>query len=283
MDNAIDLHIHSIYSDGSDTPDVIVNLAKKLGLKAISLTDHDAVDGIPQMQSLCDKANIAFVPGIELSTDYENHEIHILGYYFDYTDKEFNDILSVNVKARDARTEKILSALRDNGFDITLDALYKVSPAAVITRAHIATYLYSTHQIKSQKEAFDKYIGDGKCCFFKRDKINAIDAIKLIHKVHGIAVIAHPPLYRLDNNELDRVISDFKNNGLDGIETVYSTYKNDDAYVMRSFAEKYNLIMTGGSDYHGLNKPFIHLGCGRGNMHVPYSFYEALRDLKLNK
>ena len=104
------------------------------------------------MQEACDKAGIDFVPGIELSTDYNGHEIHILGYCFDYADDNFNEILTKNVKARDIRTEKILSALRDNGFDITLEALYKCNPAAVITRAHIATYLYETGQLKSQKE-----------------------------------------------------------------------------------------------------------------------------------
>ena len=283
MDNSIDLHVHSIYSDGSDSPKAIVKLAHTLRLRALSLTDHDSVEGIPEMISLCKDFNIEFVPGIELSTDYEGHEIHILGYYIDHTNENFLNILAKNVKARDVRTEKILSALRDNGFDITLDALYKLNPAAVITRAHIATYLYKTDQLKSQKEAFDKYIGDGKCCYFKREKINSLDAIKLIESVNGIAVIAHPPLYKLEKKELDRIISIFKDNGLKGIEAIYSTYHNDDEHSMREYARKYDLLITGGSDYHGFNKPFIHLGSGRGNLHVPYKYYERLKESHYKK
>ena len=283
MDNAIDLHLHSIYSDGSDTPEQIVSLAKKLNLKALSLTDHDSVEGIASMQDNCDLAGIEFVPGIELSTDYEGHEIHILGYCFDYKDPHFNEILEKNVKARDVRTERILAALRDKGLDITLEALYKLNPCAVITRAHIASYLYETGQLKSRKDAFDKYIGDGKCCHFKREKINSVDAIKLIHDVNGIAVIAHPPLYKLDCKELNRIISIFKENGLDGLEGVYSTYHNEDMNTMRNLADKYDLLMTGGSDYHGSNKPFIHLGSGRGNLHVPYDLFCKLKNYSNEK
>ncbi len=281
MDNSIDLHVHSIYSDGSDTPEQIVSLAQRLNLKALSLTDHDSVEGIPAMQTSCELAGIEFVPGIELSTDYEGHEIHILGYCFDYKNAHFNEILESNVKARDVRTERILSALRDKGLDITLEALYLRNPCAVITRAHIATYLYETGQLKCRKEAFDKYIGDGKCCHFKREKINSINAINLIHSVNGIAVIAHPPLYKLDTKDLDHIISIFKDNGLDGIEGVYSTYHNDDMYMMQKLAAKYDLLMTGGSDYHGSNKPFIHLGSGRGNLHVPYDFFDKLKNYSI--
>ncbi len=114
MDNSIDLHLHSIYSDGSDSPEEIVKLASKLKLRALSLTDHDSVDGIPEMIRCCKEANIEFVPGIELSTDYEGHEIHILAYYYDYTDEKLLSMLSENVKARDVITERILNALRDN-------------------------------------------------------------------------------------------------------------------------------------------------------------------------
>ncbi|MBR0435534.1 MAG: PHP domain-containing protein [Lachnospiraceae bacterium] len=282
MDNSIDLHLHSIYSDGSDSPEEIVKKASQLKLRALSLTDHDSVDGIPEMIEHCKKADIEFVPGIELSTDYEGHEIHILAYYYNYTDEKFLSMLSENVKARDVRTERILSALRDNGFNITLEDLYELNPAAVITRAHIATYLFKTEQIKCQKDAFDKYIGDGKCCFFKREKINSLDAIKLVKNIGGIAVIAHPPLYRMETSELDRVISTFKDNGLEGIEAIYSTYHNDDERNMRELAKKYNLLLTGGSDYHGINKPFIHLGSGRGNLHVPYKYFEKLKEAHFN-
>lgn len=277
MDNAIDLHIHSIYSDGTDSPAQIVRHAKELGLKAISLTDHDCVCGCAEMVEECKKNDIAFVPGIEMSTCYNNDtEIHILGYYINYNCEVFNATLSEYVELRDKRTEKMVENLCNEGFNITMDMLHEKSPSSVITRAHIARFLYETGQITDQQEAFTKYIGDDKPCFVKRKKVCTLEAIKMIHDVGGIAVIAHPTLYHLDTKELDAMIKLFKANGLDGIEGEYSTYKNDDAANMKNLAYKYNLLLTGGSDYHGKNKPYIHLGSGRGNLHVPYKYYTEL-------
>lgn len=276
MDNAIDLHVHSTISDGTFTPMEIVELAKDINLSAISLTDHDSVLGIKSMRSLCALAKINFIPGVELSTDYNGTEVHILGYFIDETNNYFCNQLSNFVDSRNNRTELMLEKLRKNGFSISFDELNRQFENSIITRAHIAKYLYNTNQINSIEEAFNKYIGDDCPCFVRRELISSIDAIKLIHDANGIAFVAHPTLYHMNYKEINDMVNELCKNGLNGIEAIYSTYKNDEEGQMKKIARDYNLLISGGSDFHGTNKPFIHLGCGRGNLHVPTSVYDNI-------
>ena len=278
MEHAIDLHVHSTYSDGTCTPEEIVSLAKKVGLTAISLTDHDSVGGISDMKKLCQNNDIRFVPGIELSTSYHEKEVNMLGYFIDEQDKTFQSYLNDYIDTRLHRNQKMMDELVKHGLNITLSDLQTMFPDSVLTRAHIARYLYNTNQVKSLEEAFAKYIGDGACCFINRKKVSASEAISLIHDAKGIAVLAHPPLYNLSKKDTQEMVKSLADSGLDGIEAVYSTYHNDQEAEMKRLASTFGLVITGGSDFHGTNKKYIHLGTGRGNLYVHDSIYDSLID-----
>ncbi|SFP91961.1 hypothetical protein SAMN02910358_00082 [Lachnospiraceae bacterium XBB1006] len=279
MKNAIDLHVHSTFSDGTLSVKELVEYAQKIQLRAIALTDHDCIDGNETMRTLCQTANINFVPGVELSTEYisnDHHivkEIHLLGYYVNEKDEEFRHYLSEYLHSRRHRNEQMVEKLQAHGISITLEALATQYPDSVITRAHMARYLLDTGQVKTMNAAFKKYLGDDAPCFVSRNKVSTQDAIALIHKAGGLAVLAHPPLYNLSNTALNSMIHSLKDAGLDGIEAIYSTYHNNEEQSMKAFARKYDLLITGGSDFHGSNKSYIHLGTGRGNLYVPYELF----------
>ncbi len=282
MEKGIDLHVHSTYSDGTCSVHELVAMAKEKGLLAIALTDHDTVKGISVMKQLCAKENIPFVPGIELSTEYtftnsdSSIEVHLLGLFIDDSNSCFEEYEAESKKIRLNRDQIIVEKLQQHGFDITIESLYKAYSESIITRAHIARYLVDTKQIANRNEVFKKYLGDGCSCYVDRKKIKTKDAISLVHKAGGLAIIAHPPLYNLTNTKMELMISDLKNSNLDGVEAVYSTYHNNDEQEMKYLAKKYNLLISGGSDFHGENKPYIHLGTGRGNLYIPFEIYQKL-------
>lgn len=282
MEQAIDLHVHSTCSDGTRTPKELVALANECSLSAIALTDHDTVSGIEQMQQLCAQNQIYFIPGIELSTEFTfpdhsiTKEVHLLGFFINHTDPTLLSYLDQYRNNRITRNQQMIDKLSAHGLYISMEHLTARYPDCIMTRAHIARYLFDTGQVKSMNEAFSKYIGDDACCYVSRQKVSTIDAIRLIHHAGGLAVLAHPPLYRLRAADLDFMVAQLAENGLDGIESIYSTYHNSEEADMKALAKKYGLLISGGSDYHGSNKPYIHLGRGRGNLFVPNSVYESL-------
>lgn len=280
MAPGIDLHVHSTYSDGTYTTKELVQYAKNINLLAIALTDHDTVKGNHEMRKLCMEESIDFVSGIELSTQYHfsssTQEVHLLGLFVDETKPVFHSYEEEFAKSRDMRNQQIVEKLNDHGFSITMNELQKTYPNSVLTRAHIGRYLFDTKQVPSINHAFKQYLGDNACCYVDRKKIETREAISLVHEAGGLAIIAHPPLYNLKAKALDSMICDLKNHGLNGIEAVYSTYHNNEEHDMKALAQKYQLLISGGSDFHGSNKPYIHLGKGRGNLYVPYEIYENL-------
>ena len=285
MNKTVDLHVHSTASDGTLTPTEVAIAAQKAGLSALALTDHDTVSGVREAAMAAEHHDIELIPGIEFSTDYElptarkkSKEIHIVGLFVDPDDpkllrktKEFRD-------CRDARNEQMVEALRKEGFPITMEALYAENPNCVVTRANIARFLYHHGCISSVREAFDKYIGDGCRCYVGRFRASPMDAVELVHAAGGLAVLAHPILYHLNTEVLQRLIDDLKEPGLDAIEAIYSTYTPGEERLMREMATKNNLLISGGSDFHGENKPSIRIGTGRGNLRVPYEILTALKE-----
>lgn len=286
----VDLHVHSTESDGTLTPEELVFAAKDAGLHAFALTDHDTVSGVAKASPIAEKYGIELIPGIELSTEYEiptikkqRKEIHIVGLYIDPENprllaktKEFRD-------CRDSRNEKMVDALQKEGFNITMEALIAENPDSVITRANIARFLYQHGMIKSVQEAFDKYIGDGCRCYVGRFKVTPVEAVKLIHEAGGIAILAHPLLYHMSTVTLQRLIDDLKAAGLDGIEAIYSTYTTGEEQLVKKIAKENHLLISGGSDFHGENKPSIHLGMGRGHLYIPYSVLEDIKNARKSK
>ncbi|MDD2973109.1 MAG: PHP domain-containing protein [Lachnospiraceae bacterium] len=275
--NIVDLHVHSIKSDGSFTPTELVQYAIEKGLSAFALTDHDTTAGLAEAMSAAEGKPIEVIPGIEFSTEYEGRDIHILGLYVDYEEPHFKEHLVTFQESRVIRNEKMCKLLSDAGMDITYDALLAAYPGSVITRAHYAKYLLAHGYIKSMKEAFDRYIGDNCPYFVPREKVTPSQAVELILQAHGIPILAHPTLYHMGKDRLDKLVDTLTESGLMGIEAVYSTYCLSEECEMKALAKKYSLCISGGSDFHGNTKPGLDLAVGYGKLFIPE---EILTNLK---
>ena len=273
----IDLHVHSTESDGTLTPEDLVAEAKKVGLAAFALTDHDTCQGVGKAMPLAASAGIELIPGIELSTDYHGKEVHIVGLYIDIENEQLLKKTAEYQKCRSERNALMVEALQKEGLSITMEELVAENPDCVITRANIARFLYEHGQIKSVREAFDRYIGDHCKCYVGRLKVASTDAVCLIKEAGGTAILAHPLLYGLSNTNLQKMIDELKPAGLDGLEAIYSTYTTGEEQQMKRLARENGLLISGGSDFHGSNKPDIALGRGRGHLYIPYSVLETIK------
>lgn len=280
----IDLHVHSTRSDGTYSPTQLVDYAIEKGLFAFALTDHDTTDGLQEITAYCNSLkqqgidNVPeVIPGIELSTEYMGRDIHIVGLFIDYENKDFKDYLNHFIQSRDIRNQKMCSLLYNAGIEISYEKLLEEFPNSVITRAHYAKYLLQHGYTKSIKEAFDRYVGDHCPYFVPREKVTPSQAVNLILKADGIPILAHPILYGMSDSKLEELVKTLKDAGLMGIEAVYSTYKSSDERLIRRLADKYHLLLSGGSDFHGTNKPDIDLGIGLGHLYVPDEFLQCMK------
>lgn len=277
----VDLHVHSNESDGTVTPEELVREAKKTGLSAFALTDHDTTAGLDRAIACGEEEGVEVVPGIEFSTAYWGRDIHVLGYYMDYHNESFQKQLIEFRNSRNVRNEEMFRRLREFGFEkITEDALLEAFDNAVITRAHIAKFMVDCGYVKSREEAFQRYIGDNCPCYVERERISPGKAVKLIIEFGGVPVLAHPLLYKLGTEMLDALVVSLKEDGLKGIEAIYSNYNWREQRRLKLLAKKHELIFTGGSDYHGTNKKNIKLGVGRGNLFVPVHCLLDIKSLK---
>lgn len=273
----IDLHTHSTESDGTLTPEELMQLAADTGLSAIALTDHDTVGGLSKAEPVARQLGIELIPGIELSTDYNGTEVHMLGFYIDNTNPAFLAKLQEFIDSRDVRNEKMAFLLQKEGFDITLEQLYQEYPESVITRAHFARYLVEHGFVKDRDTVFRKYLGDNCRCYVPREKITPFEAIDLIRLGGGFSFFAHPLLCHMNHDRLRFFVKDLKKAGLTGMEAIYSMNTPGDERNMKKLAEEFGLLISGGSDFHGENKPYIHLGTGRGNLRIPESILEEIK------
>ena len=278
----VDLHVHSTYSDGTKTPKELIEIAEKEGLSAIALTDHDTLDGIPAALAASDKSPVELIPGVELSTNFDRTEVHIVGLFLDYTNNEINNYLARQRQSRIDRNIQMCQKFCDIGINITYDKMCELYPDAVITRAHFADYLVKNKYTGDRNEAFDRYLSPGKPCYVSRHKVDPKDAVNIIHAAHGVAVLAHPVLYHLGKEQMNALLDNVCNAGIDGIEAIYSTYKPADERYIRTLAKEHNLLISGGSDYHGDNKPHIQLGRGMGHLFVPSEVLDNLRKRSLS-
>lgn len=275
----IDLHTHSCVSDGTDTPTELVEYAVKKGLAALALTDHDTVDGVEEALRAAEGTDLLLIPGVELSAEYRGRDIHILGLCLNYRSEKFLSYLQEFKRARDARNVKMAERLTAHKLPVTVEELKEEYGEAVLTRAHFAKLLKKKGYVQSYEEAFLRFLGDDKPCYVPRERITPEEAVKLIHEAEGIAVLAHPLLYHMGMDELDELVKRLKTGGLDGLEAIYSMNKGRDERRMRELADKYGLLITGGSDYHGATKPHIDLGTGQGNLCVPEELLKAMAEL----
>ena len=277
----IDLHVHSTYSDGTLTPYELAKLAKDTGLTAFALTDHDTVDGIPDALSACQEFEIELIPGIEFSTEYQGKDIHIVGLELDWKSPRFLSEVHLFQDSRNIRNRKMIAKLHDLGnIDISWEQMEAAFGKAIWTRAHFARYLKDHGYVKEMKEAFSRYIGDDCPYFVPREKVSPAQAVRLIRSTGGIPILAHPLLYRLTEEGILTLIEELKNAGILGIEALYSTHTPEEESFVLRLARRQGLLISGGSDFHGSNKPSISLGTGRGNLRIPYELLEKLREAR---
>ncbi|RJP86740.1 MAG: PHP domain-containing protein [Desulfobacteraceae bacterium] len=284
--NLIDLHVHSTASDGSFAPLDLISLAKKAGLKAFALTDHDAIDGSKEI--LLNKhllGPVQFITGVEISTGSTEFpgiagSFHLLGYGFDPEDPQLNHALLTQQTARKNRNPHIIKLLNNLGMDMSLDEVITVSEDnAQIGRPHIARLMVQKGFARNINEAFDRYLGKGRPAYLDKPRIDFRSAVRFIQSAGGIPVLAHPGLLNMpDDASYDALISELVTMGLQGLEVFYPGHSSGQTDLFSNLAQKHHLLVTGGSDFHGAVNPDVQLGAGHGNLAVPYALFEHLSD-----
>lgn len=264
-----DLHIHTNKSDSTFSPEEVVGYAARCGLSAIAITDHDSVEAIPLVNEYAGQYDIELIPGIELSSDANGEEAHILGYYIDYKKQWFLDRVQFLREMRTRRAHQMLGRLNELGLEITIDDVLNMSGEGAIGRMHIARALLEKKYISSIAEAFQKYIGKGRYAYVKKYRITPEEAIDMIGKLGGISVLAHPQIMNLD-----AVIPAMIKQGLQGIEVYHTDQNREGEKKYLALAERYNLLVTGGSDCHGIGKGKVLMG----TVKIPYELVEKLKD-----
>ena len=278
----IDLHVHSVCSDGTCTPEELVELAVQNDLVAFALTDHDTVEGVERAIKAAEGRHIQVIPGVELSCEYEitpsrKKEIHILGYNLDHNQPELCETLKTVAEERDDRNRKMCENLNKDGYPIDYESLVERFGNTIVTRAHFARFLLEKGAIPSIDSAFKKILAQDGPYFVMRKYLTPKKGIDLIKKAGGIPVLAHPLLYKMSVSELHGLLTELKGYGLRGIEAMYSRNRGNDEAFVRKLASEYDLFITGGTDFHGTNKPDLEIGRGEGNLRVPVMLLENLK------
>lgn len=266
-----DLHLHTDFSDGTYTPKELVNKALEAGLSCIALTDHDTVSGIPETISIAGNTDLEVLPGIEISSEYNSREVHILGYLIDYMSSSVLNQLEVLKKNRIERIYSIVEKLNSLGVDLRPQDVFDIASGSIPGRLHVARALEKGGFVGSIYEAFNKYIGDNGPAYVLGFRFSLKEAIEFIRDNGGIPVLAHP--YILND---DGLIMDFIKLGIMGLEVYYPEHSQGEVNFYLSLAKENNLLVTGGSDCHGKAKPQVRIG----SMKIPYSLVEKLKEAK---
>ena len=256
----VDMHIHTVESDGTYTPEEIMMRAIKNNVIALAITDHDTVAGIESGKKIADRYGLEFIEGIEISCNVGDLEVHVLGYYLNLQDKVFLGELEVLEKARDERNRKIIEKFEKLGIIVDTEELRKLAPGKIISRVHFANYLLEKGIVTSKNEAFDKYLGRNGAVYVPKENFPPERAVKMIKENGGFASLAHPKLITLNDEVLNNLILKLKECGLDALEAQYSSFSKIERQKYKRLAKKYDLLITGGSDFHGENREGVDLG-----------------------
>ncbi len=267
-----DLHLHTIFSDGTYTPEELISESKKSGLSAIAVVDHDTVLGIEPATKIANTEDIEVLPGIELSAEYDGLEVHILGYLIDYKREKLIEKLEFLKKNRIERIYKIVDKLKNMDVVLEAESVFALAKYGTVGRLHVARAMVKAGLVHSIAEAFRKYIGDKGPAYVCNFRFSPSDAIKLIKEAGGIPVLAHP--YTIMKDEL---IPEFVDCGLMGLEAYYPEHTQGMTNFYLGLAKKYNLLVTGGSDCHGKAKPEAKIG----SVKIPYELVEKLKEVKI--
>lgn len=274
-----DLHTHSVYSDGTYTPAQLVAGAVSAGLGAIALCDHNNVSGLPEFFAAAEGCGVEAVGGVELSTDYGDTELHILGLFIErrYFD-EINAMMLDYKRRKEESNLLLVEALRKDGYEIDYDAVRRRTPGGQVNRALIAAALTEKGYTASIKEAFSRLLSEKNGYYVPPKRISSFDAIAYLRSIGAVTVHAHP-LLNLSVEELKVFLPRAKEAGLDAMETRYATYDKEEQTAAAMLAGIFGLLHSGGSDFHGDNKPDIRLGIGRGDLRVPMEWLDTMRNL----
>ena len=273
----IDLHTHSLCSDGAQTPADVVRTAKEAGLSAIALSDHDCISGVQEAIDTGNALGVEVIPAVELSAQSDT-ELHILGYFVDIHNKKLQDTMAYALQVRDERQEETCRKLNEQGFAITMEeAREEAHGNPVLCRAHFAQIMVRKGYAESVKDAFARYLSVGCYAYSNRQALTGPEAVSLIREAGGIAVAAHLHLIKKPDEELRQYLKALIPYGLDGVEGYYTDYTPDMEQRYQAMAKELGLVISGGTDYHGANKPHIAIGKGRGNLEIPYCVLEGLR------
>lgn len=264
----IDLHLHSLFSDGTSSPAELVRIAKESGLRAIALTDHDTVEGIDEFLAQDKTSNLELFSGLEISATHRGISMHILGFGIDHHNRELLKWLSLLQEGRESRNQKIIEKLREMGHSIQPGELDLLSQFGQTGRPHIARLLKNKGIVQSTRDAFSLYLRKGGPAFIERFAYSAAETIDMIHRAGGIAVLAHPGILEQQTSGLSLLIAELVERGLDGIEAFYPNHTPAVEKKMCAFAQKYHLVLTGGSDYHGSHRSYSSMA-GSGNGFCP--------------
>ncbi len=275
--NYVDLHTHSTASDGTLSPGEVVRLAASEDLKAVALTDHDTVDGISRARAAAASLDIELIPGIELSCVLDGTEIHILGFFADETCPGLLEGLAGFRRIRDSRNEDMLNRFRKDGFDITWEDLQNGIPDTVVTRAHFARALTEKGYASSPARAFEKYLQYGGRYCIRQKIVTPEQVMELLTSCRMWPCLAHPMLYHMGYSRIRDFASHLKDLGLRGIEVYHSSHNQSQSARLQVITRELELLPSGGSDFHGANKPDVAIGRGRGGLRVSCSL---LKDIK---
>ena len=244
----IDLHTHTTASDGQDTPAELVNFAVQQGVSVLGVTDHDTIDALAEVADFAEQAGITLVPGVELSTTVDRAEVHVLGYFVNTEDDDFTGALAELALSRLNRIVRMIEKIQSLGYDIDGDAIVAQSEFGSIGRPHVARALMEIGAVKDVSEAFDRFLKAGRPGYIPRDPFSPEDAVKLLVQNNAIPVLAHPYSTRDIEGTVKRLVPA----GLKGLETYYAEYSPEQHRQIRSIADAWELLPTGGSDYHGV-------------------------------
>lgn len=269
-----DLHLHTYFSDGTYTPEELAGHAHRCGFKAIALTDHDTMEGCPRAAAACQSLGVEFIPASELTCEHDGHELHLLGYYLDSENPHLAADLAKFQEVRQGRIHEMVGRLNRLGIPLKAEAVFALANCRSPGRPHVARALVQGGWCSNLDEAFERFLKKGKPAWVPKFKISAMDAIALIHEAGGLAVMAHPGL-----NHCDELIPALVEAKLDGLECFHSKHSTQATQRYLEIADRHRLLVTGGSDCHGMSKgkPLI------GSIKVPYECVERLRQAMLKR
>jgi 3',5'-nucleoside bisphosphate phosphatase len=277
----VDLHLHTTASDGVLSPSEIVRYAKAKGLQAIAITDHDTVDGCEEGLREGERIGFEVIPGIEISAEYSTGSMHILGFFLDIHQPLLNERLEYLQKARAERNPKMVAKLNQLGMEITYEEVLKASGGGQVGRPHFANVLLEKKYVRNFQEAFERYLKKGAPAYVDKFRFSSKEALHFIHEAGGVAVLAHPNTLGVNGySELEKLVLQLVAEGLKGIEVYYPEHSAVEVAQYKNLADRYSLLSTGGTDYHGIEKNELDIGVGRGEMKLPYSIVENMKAVR---